>query len=186
MTLTPQPLFRRAMGRLFHLLPEPVKRQHGVLDIQFSSGRCDIDRGTAWNARLIAWLFGFPPGGRDLPTTVTVISEGRREIWHRDFAGRGIFTVLEPAARRGSPVIVERFAWGVTFDLAIREVEDGLSMSVIGMRAWGMPLPRWLWPRLNATERAERQRFLFDIDIRLGWGDALIHYRGWVTPPVVA
>jgi hypothetical protein len=186
MTLTPQPLFRRAMGRLFHLLPEPVKQQHGVLDIQLSSGRCDIDRGTAWNARAIAWLFGFPPAGRDLPTTVTVISEGRREIWHRDFGGCGIFTVLEPAARRDRPVIVERFGWGVTFDLAIAEVADGLRMSVIGMRAWGLAMPRWLWPTLEATERAERQRFLFDIDIRLGWGDALIHYRGWVTPPVAA
>jgi hypothetical protein len=54
------------------------------------------------------------------------------------------------------------------------------------MRALGVPLPRWLWPTLNATERAERQRFLFDIDIRLGWGDALIHYRGWVAPPTAA
>jgi len=186
MTLTPQPLFRRAMGRLFHLLPDPVKHQHGVLDIQLSSGRCDIDRGRAWNARVIAWLFGFPPAGRDLPTTVTVISEGRREIWHRNFGGKGIFTVLEAAARAGDPVIVERFGWGVTFDLAIREIEGGLSMSVIGMRACGLPVPRWLWPRLDATERAERQRFLFDIDIRLGWGDALIHYRGWVTPPAAA
>ncbi|HVY98225.1 MAG TPA: DUF4166 domain-containing protein [Dongiaceae bacterium] len=186
MTLTPQPLFRRTMGRLFHLLPAPVRQQHGVLDVQLSTGRCDIERGTAWNARLIAWLFGFPPAGRDLPTTVTVISEGRREIWYRDFGGRGIFTVLEAAAHAGKPVIVERFGWGVAFDLAICEVEGGLRLSVIGMRACGLKLPRWLWPKLDATERAERQRFLFDIDIRLGWGDALIRYRGWVTPPATA
>lgn len=184
MTPTTQPLLRRAMGRLFQALPAPVRRQHGVQDVLLSTGRCDIDRGPALNARLIGWLFGFPPAGRDLPTRVTVIAERGREVWHRDFAGRGIFTVLEPARPASRPVIVERFGWGVTFDLALDETECGLRMTVVGMRACGIPLPRRLWPRLDAVERAERQRFLFDIDIRLGWGDPLIHYRGWVTPPV--
>ena len=180
MTLNPQPLFRRALGRLFHLLPDPVKRQHGAVDILLSAGRCDIERGLAWHARLIGWLFSFPPAGRNLPTRVTVIAERDREIWHRDFDGMGIFTVLEPATKAGRPVIVERFGI-VTFDLALAETERGISLSVIDMRALGIRVPRPLWPRLKAEERAEAQRFHFDIDIDLGWGPKLIHYRGWVV-----
>jgi uncharacterized protein DUF4166 len=181
MTLSPQPLFRQTMGRLFHLLPRPVKDQHGALDILLSRGRCDIERGKAWTARAVGWLFKFPPAGRDLPTLVTVIAERGREIWHRDFGGQGIFTVLEPARRNGAPVIVERFGF-VCFDLQLGEVKDGISMSVVGMRAFGLALPRWLWPRVKAVERAEAQRFHFDIDIDLSWGAKLIHYRGWVVP----
>jgi len=185
MTLHPQPLFRMAMGRLFDLLPGPVRDQHGALDILLSTGRCDIERGRAWHALVVGWLFKFPPAGRDLPTLVTVIAERGREIWHRDFGGNGIFTVLEPARRaagsQGIPVIVERFGI-VSFDLAVSDTKDGISLTVVGMRALGLTIPRWLWPRLRAVERAEAQRFHFDIDIDLSWGAKLIHYRGWVVP----
>lgn len=180
MAIAPQPLLRRAMGRLFNRLPGPVKEQHGAIDILLTTGRCDIDRGRALSARLIGWLFGFPPAGRDLPTKVTVIAEAGREIWHRDFGGNGIFTVLEPAAQAGRPTIVEKFG-AVAFDLALEERQGGLGMTVIGMRVFGIPMPRWLWPVLKGIERAEPQRFVFDIDIRLGWGRPLIHYRGWLA-----
>ena len=179
--MSPQPLFRQTMGRLFHLLPGAMKDQHGTRDILLSRGRCDIERGRAWTSRLVGWLFKFPPAGRDLPTLVTVIAGKGHEIWHRDFGGQGIFTVLEPARRRGMPVIVERFG-PVCFDLKLGEAEDGIRMTVAGMRALGVPMPRWLWPRLKAVEHAEAQRFHFDIDIDLSWGAKLIHYRGWVVP----
>jgi hypothetical protein len=181
MVLKAQPLFQQTMGRLFQRLPKPVKAQHGALDILLSRGCCDIERGKAWSARLVGRLFKFPPAGRDLPTLVTVIAESGREIWHRDFGGKGIFTVLEPAHKSGAQVIVERFGI-VSFDLAVSEVKDGISLTVIGMRALGLAIPRWLWPRLKAVERAEAQRFHFDIDIDLSWGAKLIHYRGWVVP----
>jgi hypothetical protein len=181
MVLNAQPLFRQTLGRLFHLLPRPVKDQHGALDILLSRGRCDIERGKAWTARAVGWLFKFPPAGRDLPTLVTVIAGHGRELWHRDFGGRGIFTVLEPARKNGAPVIVERFGI-VSFDLAVAEAEDGISLTVVGMRALGLAVPSWLWPRLRAVERGEAQRFHFDIDIDLSWGAKLIHYRGWVVP----
>ncbi len=180
-----QPLFQQTMDRLFQRLPKPVKDQHGAVDILLSHGRCDIERGAAWASRVVGWLFRFPPAGRDLPTLVTVIAERGREIWHRDFGGEGIFTVLEPALRTdtptGKPTIVERFGI-VTFDLQIGEVPDGISLEVVGMRALGIAVPRWLWPRLRAVEHAEAQRFHFDIDIDLSWGAKLIHYRGWVVP----
>lgn len=181
MTRTPQPLFQQTLGRLFQRLPKAVKAQHGALDILLSHGRCDIERGRAWTARLVGFLFKFPPAGRDLPTLVTVIAGRGREIWHRDFGGEGIFTVLEPTRKNGAPVIVERFGL-VSFDLAIGEAEDGISLTVVGMRALGLTVPHWLWPRLKAVERAEAQRFHFDIDIELSWGAKLIHYRGWVVP----
>jgi hypothetical protein len=179
--MTLQPLFQQTLGRLFHGLPKPVKSQHGALDILLSQGRCDIERGPSWTSRAVGWLFKFPPAGRDLPTLVTVIAERGREIWHRDFGGQGIFTVVEPARIAGAPVIVERFGL-VCFDLAVGETEGGITLSVVGMRALGIAMPRWLWPRLKAVERSEAQRFLFDIDIDLSWGAKLIHYRGWVVP----
>jgi hypothetical protein len=177
-----RPLFRQAMGGLFHALSAPVRAQHGVTDVRISAGRCDIDRGGTWFSRVVGWAFRFPPAGRDLPTQVTVIADRGREIWYRDFDGNGIYTVLQPRSgiRPGPAMIVEKFGL-VGFDLELQDEAGALRMRVRGMKFGPCPLPRWIWPDLRAVERAESERFIFDIDIRLPGGELLIHYCGWLN-----
>jgi hypothetical protein len=84
--------------------------------------------------------------------------------------------------RCAQPTVIERFRWGVSFELGLTQNAGALTFEILAMRWAGIALPRWLWPKLNARERAHAGRFAFDIEIRLPWSEPLIHYRGWVTP----
>ncbi len=50
-----------------------------------------------------------------------------------------------------------------------------------GMRCCGLPLPRALWPGIEATESEEEGRFRFDVQIGLPLVGRLVRYRGWLT-----
>jgi hypothetical protein len=173
-------LLRTAAGRMLDRLHPPVRMLHDVHDATIAFGQTHIERGANPFARLVGWLFGFPPAGRRLPTTITVMAARGAEIWHRRFRDHPILTHLEPGGAPG--VIVERFRFGVTFQLRTVEHGGALRFHVLGMRVCGVPMPALLWPRLKAEERAERGGFAFDIDIALPGGSRLIRYRGWVRP----
>jgi hypothetical protein len=175
-------LLRRMAGATLDRLHAPVKKLHDVQDATVVFGHTDIDRGPGPISRVVGWLFGFPPAGRRLPTAITILANGGREIWHRRFAGHPILTHLEPAGEARRPVIVERFRFGVTFALQITERDGSLRFELRGMRVCGIPMPRFLWPLLDAEERSERGGFRFDINIALRGFGRLIHYRGWVRP----
>jgi len=177
-----QTLLRRAIGTTVERFHRPVQALHEVRDATVAFGHTDIDRGRGIVSMLVAWLFGFPPAGRRLPTAITVLADRGAEIWHRRFAGHPILTHLEPHAAAGRSVIVERFRLGVTFDLEVTQWQGRLGFRLRGMHVCRVPVPRFLWPRLRAEERAEHGGFRFDVDIGLPGFGRLIHYRGWVRP----
>jgi hypothetical protein len=176
------PLFGRALGPALFRYRPAVRALHSVGDATVVYGHSDIRRGSGSVARLVGWLFGFPPAGRRMPTAITVVATGEAEIWHRRFARHRIVTHLEPEPASLRPTISERFRFGVTFDLGLLEQDGRLRFELTAMRVCGIPMPRVLWPVLNAEERAERGGFRFDIEIGLGRFGPLIHYRGWVRP----
>lgn len=175
-------LLRRMAGAAVERLHAPVRELHDVQDATVVFGHTDIDRGHDPVSRVVGWLFGFPPEGRRLPTAITILASGDREIWHRRFAGHPILTHLEPVNHNHGSIVVERFRFGVTFALQVAEHDGSLRFELRGMRVCAIPMPRFLWPRLRAEERAERDGFRFDIDIALRGFGRLIHYRGWVRP----
>jgi hypothetical protein len=173
-------LLRRTAGVAMDRLQRPVRELHDVHDATIAFGQTHIERGSNPMVRMVGWLFGFPPAGRRMSTTITVLAARGKEIWHRRFRGHPILTQLEPTRAPG--VIVERFRFGVTFELQVTEAAGALRFNVRGMRVCGVRMPSWLWPVLNAEERAERGGFAFDIDIALPGCGRLIRYRGWVQP----
>jgi len=174
------PLMRRTLGATVDRFAAPVRRLHEVRDAKVVAGYSDIERGPGLAARLVGWLFGFPPTGRRMPTTITILCDGGVEVWHRRFAGHAVLTRLEPCPRGGRRAVVERFRFGVTFDLEVLERAGRLRFVVRGMHVCGVPMPCWLWPLLRGEEHAQAGTFHFDIDIALPGFGRLIHYRGAV------
>ena len=172
-------LMGRELGPTLPCFDESVRNMHAVADASVVFGHTDIDHGTSPLSGLIGWLFGFPAPGRAVPTAITVVSDGASEIWHRRFANQPILTKLE-SGRSAQPTIVERFRFGVAFDLKILERNGRLRFEVVGMSVCRIPMPPWLWPTLNAEEREEGGGFCFDIDIGMHWVGRLIRYHGWV------
>jgi len=172
-------LMGRELGPTLQHFDEPVRNMHAVADATVVFGHTDIDHGTSSLSSLVTWFFGFPAPGRALPTTITVVSDGTSEIWHRRFANHPILTRLESGCS-AQPTIVERFRFGVAFDLRVVQQRGRLSFQVVGMSICGVPMPEWLWPILKAEERAEKGGFRFDIDIGMHWTGRLIRYHGWV------
>ena len=82
--------------------------------------------------------------------------------------------------RKPSGWIVERFGI-LDFDLEVSVAEQRLALAMRGMRCCGLPVPRALWPAIEATESEEDGRFRFDVQICLPLVGRLVRYRGWLT-----
>ena len=57
------PLYQRLLGERFHVLPEPVRNMHGVLDELTAVGTAEIRRGQSLPSRLAGRLLGCPQRG---------------------------------------------------------------------------------------------------------------------------
>ena len=88
-------LLRRTAGESFERLQRPVRTLHDVHDATIAFGQTHIERGSNPLGRVIGWLFGFPPAGRRIPTTITVLATRGAEIWHRRFRNHPILTRLQ-------------------------------------------------------------------------------------------
>jgi Domain of unknown function (DUF4166) len=54
-------------------------------------------------------------------------------------------------------------------------------MTIDGLRIGPMPLPRFLMPEINATERVDDQgRHQFNVRIAKWPLGLLVHYKGWL------
>jgi len=149
---------------------------HDVRSTTTASGTCDIERGRNPIARLIGWVFMMPPGGADVPVTVTFIAGNGSEVWRRDFGGARFQTVQE--ACPGKPGhLIERFGV-MAFLLEVTATETVLGLELRRASVFGIPLPRGLWPRIEAGERVVDGAFAFDVALRLPVVGLMIHYRG--------
>lgn len=68
--------------------------------------------------------------------------------------------------------------------MALVPENNRLQLVMQRCRFAGLPLPRVLAPSGNYLEYEEKDRFCFDIEIRLPLAGFVIRYRGYLNPPV--
>lgn len=173
-------LYRRALGRAYEHQSPAGQRLHDAGPSGWA-GRCKVDGAANGLGRLLAWLFQFPPASTDAPIAVDfTIAEGG-EVWTRHVGRRAMRSRQYIGARKPRGWLVEQFG-PVAFDLAVPVAGGRLALEMQGMRCFGLPLPRWLWPRIAASEVEQDGRFCFDVEIGLPLIGRLVRYRGWLTP----
>ena len=173
------PLYRRVLGAEFDRLPGKIRRLHEVTAPTTVAGLCEIRRGHHPLARMLGRLFGLPPAGVDVPVSVTFEPTGEGEIWQRRFDGIGLSSTQRAARKQGH--LIERFGV-LDFLLEPRARGDGLDLVLCRVSLFGVPVPRRLWPLVEASERVFEGLFTFDVAIRLPLAGLLIHYKGWLRP----
>lgn len=172
----PPPLYARIMGAHFDRLPPSVRAVHDIQGDAGAAGEGTVRRGRNPLARLLGAIMRFPPAGPH-PLHVAFAERGGRERWARDFGGHFFASTL--SERKG--LAVERFG-PVRFGFALEPATDGLNMALKRWSVFGLPLPRFLAPRIAAREWEADGRFHFDVAVAMPIVGDVVHYSGWLKP----
>ncbi|MGH1354492.1 MAG: DUF4166 domain-containing protein [Thalassovita sp.] len=167
-------LFPRVLGTEFSTLPVAIQKTHRTLDISRWQGQATVHRGKSPWARLLAWVFRFPPAAENVPVEVIKTVTKRGETWRRNF-GKTHFRSRLAATPHG---IIESFG-PFTFLLGIKVTDRELHYPVHSGRLGPLPLPGWLLPLSDAREFESEGVFHFDIRLLAPLTRKLIvHYQG--------
>lgn len=177
-----QPLYARVLGEAWDTLPAPLRKLHSVHGVLTARGMADVQRGGGLVAQLVAWIFGFPRAGNEVPVEVRFETDGRGgEIWHRSFAGCRFRSYQWAGTGRSDKLVCERFG---AFAFSLAAVVDREKLRLIPRRwsMFGIPLPRALAPRGDTYEYAEDGRFCFHVEIALPLIGLVVRYKGYLVP----
>jgi hypothetical protein len=175
------PLYRRMLGSAFDKLPPTLRAMHNVGRMLVVHGEAEIERGPGLIARLIAAVFRFPEAARRAPTSVRFEARDGVETWTRAFAGRIMCSRQWQGEGRWEGLLCESFG-PLTFGLELIAGDGRLTYIVRRWTALGLPMPRALAPRSDASEAESDGRFRFDVAIAAPWIGAIVRYRGWLAP----
>ena len=173
------PLFHQAYGAGLHDLPGPIVRTHAVMERLEHSGEAIIESGPSFVARLLCRILRFPPPSPSIPLHVTMTREQGGEHWRRQFGTHVMESRFRPGPTAGT--VSEKLGplTGISF---LDTDTEGVTQLLVGMRCFGLPLPRFLWPKLDVREGTDGPRYTFSMSIRLPWNALLVRYRGWLKP----
>lgn len=165
-------------GAGWFALPEGLRRLHSP---GRASGELDVELGTHWIARCLAWCLRFPLSGPRTAVKLLVDRDGPYLVWRRWFGPTLVLT--DQHARDGA--LVERFGMmELTFQLVItdRSIEFLQRRAAILLGPLRVPLPSRVAPRAHGLVRAVAEGAAVSITVRLPWVGLLLSYHGLMRP----
>jgi hypothetical protein len=137
----------------------------------------DVARGPGPLRNLVAWLWGMPRQGSNVPVLLEVIVDGDKERWLRHFPDH----CLKSIQWASGGLLIEAFGAG-SFSSAL--VIDGPCLTYEFRRAWlaGIPVPGWFSPRVDGRVYAGETGWRVVVYFFVPLLGEIIHYRGWVEP----
>jgi Domain of unknown function (DUF4166)/Saccharopine dehydrogenase NADP binding domain len=170
------PLYRHLLGAAWDELPAEIAALHRA---PIASGRASVDRGRGVLARMIATVVGFPPATDDTRVTVRFDEADGVETWTRTFGDRSFSSRQCAGTGRSAGLLCERFG-PLTFAMALVLKSGRLSLMMRRGSAFGVPIPLWLCPAIEAYEHVEDGKFHFHVEIRHRLTGLIVRYRGWL------
>ncbi|WP_437964001.1 DUF4166 domain-containing protein [Sorangium sp. So ce260] len=171
-------LYPDVLGPAWAALAPPVQELHA--GGARARGRFRVRRGRGLAARLLAALLRMPDAAEDVVVTLAVDAAGDGERWIRAFGGR----LLCSSQWRSGDLLVEAFGL-VQCWFRLRAEGGALvfeqARSTFGLRGFGLPLPRWLAPRVEARAEPLRDEVRVDVRIFAPLAGLLVAYEGRVA-----
>jgi uncharacterized protein DUF4166 len=149
-----EPLYESLVGPAWDALPASVRRAHLGAEGLEAAGVLRVERGSGRAARVLARLCRLPEAGESVPVRLSVRREGPGERWVRSFGARRLVSSQHACA---DGLLAERFGpLELRFRLAptargLRYEQGGTALCAGPLH---LPLPRWMAPRVTATEEA--------------------------------
>lgn len=146
-------LYPRLLGPAWHDLDPAVRRMHLPGRVVISA--FEIRHGTGLIARVVRSVLRLPTSddGRDARLVIT--RDAATERWTRTFGRRSLVTI-QRALSDGR--LAERIG-PLELRFRLHVAGGGLSYTQTGaaltVGRWGVPLPRWISPRVEAREERE-------------------------------
>jgi hypothetical protein len=176
----------QVLGSSFDRLPQLLRSVHDTRLRQEFSGRCSVESGRNWLARLIQ-LFASLPRRSDADLAVHVVIERSehpeagetseiRETWARRFGEQRMRTVI----RAGRGVLEEVFG-PIILQFALTAEPDRVVWTLVGAKFLLLPLPAALFAGCGAFETVVDGRYWFDARARMAGIGLLVHYQGWLA-----
>ncbi|MEX1033436.1 MAG: DUF4166 domain-containing protein [Cellvibrionaceae bacterium] len=145
---------------------------------QFHAGRkrltgvCCVQRGNLF-AKIICELFKFPRQGEQVPLSVDCEHTEQFMVWQRDFDG---LKMESRFAKRGE-FLVERLN-GLSLYFKAVEKDGALHFEFYKTRFMGIPIPRFVCPRILAYENACDGRYRFMVRVHMLFVGMVLSYWG--------
>lgn len=173
----------KILGVSFERLPPLLRSVHDARLRKEFSGRCSIDSGRNWLARVIALLASLPRRSHGDVAVHVVIerSDGSeiaepRETWTRRFGEQRMRSIIRP----GRDGLEECFG-PIVLMFGLTAEQDRIVWRIKGARFLFLPLPTALFAGCGAFETIVDGRYCFDARAGIAGIGLLVYYKGWLT-----
>ncbi|MET0967671.1 MAG: DUF4166 domain-containing protein [Tardiphaga sp.] len=177
-TTIPPSQMQRLLGARYDALPSVLRHAHDVRHVNVLAGHADVTGPHGLGPRLVAWLFRLPRHGINLPLRVEMRrEENGSETWSRIYPD----VTMRSTLRNADPdtLQLDECFGPISIRLQWQATDSGLALQAVGARLFGIPLPRFLQPRSQATETVgSNGQFHFDVDIAMPLIGPIVSYRG--------
>jgi len=177
-------LYQRIIGPAWSNLSDSVRELHltGEQIEMRGQGLLNIRHGSNVMAQLLAWLMRMPAAGDNVPTELVVTSLDQGERWRRSFAGK---TLISDQREQVGNLMLERFGViELEFNLAVCDqvLHYQQARAALRVGALRVPLPRWLAPRIVASEcgAADRAGVCVSVEVSAPVIGLLMAYTGCI------
>jgi hypothetical protein len=172
-------LYPRLMGEAeFTRLPAAVQRFHQLQGEWRLQGDVRTEAPAGGLARLAARLLRSPAATTQGALEFSLDADTDREVWTRGFPDR----VMASTLSEEDGELVEQLG-PTRLRIALEAHEGRLRMRLLGLRAFGLPCPRWLLPTVIAEEYGDGNRFHFEVSAALPLIGRVAAYRGHLDLP---
>lgn len=169
----------QVLGPAFDRLPQVLRSIHDTRSRKEFSGRCGIESGRSWLARMIQLFASLPRQSATDVAVHVVIERGETseggEIWTRRFGEHR----MQSRIRAGRGVLEECFG-PIVLQFALTAEPERIVWTLAGAKFLFLPLPTAWFAGCTASETIVDGRYWFDARARMAVVGLLVHYKGWL------
>ena len=173
----------QVLGSSFDRLPPLVRSVHDARARKEFSGRCSIESGRNWLARMVQLFASLPRRSHADVAVHVVIERSERgensestETWIRHFGEHRMQSVI----RAGRGALEECFG-PVVLRFALTAEANRIVWTLVGAKFLFLPLPAALFAGCVACETIVDGRYWFDARAHIAGIGLLVHYKGWLV-----